>query len=419
MTADPRASVLECGTPVPLSIRTSHTQSGTGVPHSKTLTRQRQPHQCSDVVFPAVACLLVSLLIPWPAAAAPQTPADPASLWHTNLMVFHKPDGAVAPVKRKADWQRRRAEILRGMTDVMGPLPGPERWCPFDLRTQEKTNCGSYARLLISYASQTGSRTPAYLLIPNSAMDAKKKLPAILALHPTDMEYGHRVLVEQLRDSYRAYGHDLAERGYVVIAPAYPLMANYQPDLKALGYQSGTMKAIHDNIRALDLLETLPFVRKGRFGAIGHSLGGHNAIFTAVFDRRITVVVSSCGFDSFRDYYRGDPANWQPERGWCQTRYMPRLADYRGRLADIPFDFYELIAALAPRPVFVNAPVRDANFRCQSVDGILTAASAIYRLYHVPKVLQAAYPDCEHDFPPDVREAAYRFLDQHLGRKGK
>jgi pimeloyl-ACP methyl ester carboxylesterase len=174
------------------------------------------------------------------------------------------------------------------------------------------------------------------------------------------------------------------------------------------------MKAIHDNRRGLDLLESLPFVKKGGFGAIGHSLGGHNAIYTAVFDPRITVVVSSCGFDSFLDYYGGDPANWRPERGWCQTRYMPRLADYRGRLAEIPFDFHELLGALAPRPVFINAPRRDANFRWQSVDAVVQAASAVYRLYGVPQNLQVQHPDCEHDFPPDVREAAYRFLDQHL-----
>jgi dienelactone hydrolase len=362
----------------------------------------------------AVAVLLLTLLPLCRASAAPGTPTAPARLPHTNLLVFHKRDGAVAPVKSKSNWQSRRAEILRSMQEVMGPLPGWERWCPFDMRTEQKTNCGSYTRLLITYASEPGSRVPAYLLVPNEALDGKKKLPAILTLHPTDMQYGHRVLVEQLRGNYRAYGRDLAERGYVVIAPAYPLMADYQPNLKALGYKSGTMKAIRDNMRALDLLETLPFVRKGKYGAIGHSLGGHNAIYTAVFDPRIQVVVSSCGFDSFSDYHGGDPAKWQPERGWCQARYMPRLADYRGRLAEIPFDFPELIAALAPRPLFVNAPLRDANFRQPSVDAILTAAAAVYRLYHVPKVLQAAYPDCEHDFPPDVRDAAYRFLDQHL-----
>ena len=94
---------------------------------------------------------------------------------------------------------------------------------------------------------------------------------------------------------------ELAERGYVVLAPAYPLMAGYQPDLDRLGYRSGTMKAIWDNIRGLDLLESLPMVKKAEFGAVGHSLGGHNAIYTAVFDQRIKVVVSSCGFVQVSD----------------------------------------------------------------------------------------------------------------------
>lgn len=360
-----------------------------------------------------VTWLLLILLVPFRSPAASDLPSAPSRLPSTNLLVFHNRTGAVVPVKSKANWQQRRAEILRGMESVMGPLPGKAKRCPLDLRVEQETDCGSYVRRSITYAAEPDSRVPAYLLIPREALRSKKKWPAVLALHPTDMEYGPRVLVEQLRANYRAYGRDLVERGYVVLAPAYPLMAQYQPDLKALGYQSGTMKAIWDNIRGLDMLEALPFVRKGKFAAIGHSLGGHNAIYTAVFEPRIQVVISSCGFDSYGDYFGGDPANWQPGRGWCQPRYMPRLADYRGRLAEIPFDFPELIAALAPRPVFVNAPLRDANFRWQSVDNVLRAASAIYRLYGVPQNLQAEHPDCEHDFPAAVRENAYRFLDNH------
>ena len=107
------------------------------------------------------------------------------------------------------------------------------------------------------------------------------------------------------------------------------MLAKYQPDLKALGFTSGTMKAIWDNIRGLDLLETLPFVKKEvGFAAIGHSLGGHNALYTAVFEPRLSVVVSSCGFDSFLDYYGGKPAVWTAGKGWCQERYMPRLLAY-------------------------------------------------------------------------------------------
>ncbi len=361
-----------------------------------------------------IACLLLIFLAPWRGLAAADLPATLSRLPRTNLLVFHDRTGATQIVKSRSDWQQRRAEIVRGMTAVMGALPGPEKRCPLDVQIEQETNCGSYVRRSINYAAEPGSRVPAYLLIPKDALRGGKKFPAMLALHPTDMQYGHRVVAEELRANYRAYGHDLAGRGYVVLAPAYPLLAGYQPDLKALGYQSGTMKAIWDNIRGLDLLESLGFVRKGKLGAIGHSLGGHNAIYTAVLDPRIRVVVSSCGFDAFVDYYNGAPANWQPERGWCQTRYMPRLADYRGRLEDIPFDFPELIAALAPRPVFVNAPLHDENFRWQSVDQIVSAASAIYRLYGVPRNLRVEHPNCEHDFPAEVREAAYRFLDQHL-----
>ena len=101
-------------------------------------------------------------------------------------------------------------------------------------------------------------------------------------------------------------------------------LADYQPDLRKLGYESGTMKAIWDNIRALDLLDSLPQVRRGQYAAIGHSLGGHNAIYTAVHDKRIGVVVSSCGFDSFLDYYGGNI------KGWVQERYIMRMGHYVG-----------------------------------------------------------------------------------------
>ncbi len=344
-----------------------------------------------------------------------QANASEERLPRTNLLVFHDKRGEVRPVKSKTDWQKRRAEILRGMQEIMGPLPGKAKRCPLDLHVEEEMDCGSYVRRSITYASEPGARVPAYLLVPKSALASRRKTPAVLCLHPTDARNGYRTVVEELPGKgYSPYARDLAERGFVTLAPAYPLLADYEPDLKALGYASGTMKAIWDNIRGLDLLGSLPFVKRGKYGAIGHSLGGHNAIYTAVFDERIKVVVSSSGFDSFLDYYGGNPANWQPERGWCQTRYMPRLLEYRGRLADIPFDFHELLGALAPRAVFVNAPLGDANFQWQSVDGIVEAAAPVFELYRARHNLRIEHPDCPHAFPEKVREQAYTFLAEQL-----
>jgi pimeloyl-ACP methyl ester carboxylesterase len=157
-------------------------------------------------------------------------------------------------------------------------------------------------------------------------------------------------------------------------------------------------------------------VKRGRYGVIGHSLGGHNAIYTAVFEPRLKALVSSCGFDSFFDYYGGKPEVWQRERGWCQTRYMLKLLEYRGRLADIPFDFHELIGALAPRPVFVNAPLRDENFQWRSVDEIVKAARPVYALYGARQNLRVEHPDCAHDFPEAARARACDFLAEALAR---
>src|SRR6185436_10126200 len=195
------------------------------------------------------------------------------TLSRTNLLQWQDKKGKIRTVHTTSDWRRRKNSILAAMQEVMGPLPGREKRCPLDVQIEEEVDCGSYLRRFITYASEPGSRVPAYLLIPKSVLEKKKRAPAILCLHQTHPA-GQKVVVGLGNSPNDEYGVELVKAGYVCIAPAYPLLANYAPDLKTLGYSSGTMKAIWDNIRALDLLESLPFVKKAKFGAIGHSLGG-------------------------------------------------------------------------------------------------------------------------------------------------
>lgn len=342
-------------------------------------------------------------------AAAERLPRD-------NLLVAHDAHGAVTPVVSAADWERRRSEIVQGMEAVMGPLPRPVERGPLDVRIVEEVECGSYVRRKLTYLSERGNRVPAYLCIPKSVLLAANGLqaPGVLCLHPTDNRVGAGVAVGLGPLPNRAYASELAERGFVAVAPGYPHLADYAPDLNGLGYASGTLKAVWDNIRALDLLESLPYVKPGRFGAVGHSLGGHNAVYTAVFEPRLVAVVSSCGLDSYLDYYGGRADVWLPGKGWCQDRYMPRLASYAGRLEAIPFDFHELIGALAPRPVFISAPRGDANFQWQSVDRVVAAARPVYRLHKAENRLQVEHPECDHDFPDAMRERAYRLFESVL-----
>jgi dienelactone hydrolase len=210
------------------------------------------------------------------------------------------------------------------------------------------------------------------------------------------------------------YAHELAERGYVCLAPDYPSFGEYEYDFTRsdLPYRSGSMKAIWNNIRAIDLLETLPEVDISRIGAIGHSLGGHNALFTAVFDLRLRAVVASCGFTAFHDYDGGKLA------GWTSNRYMPAIRDvYASDPDQMPFDFHEVVAAIAPRSLFVNAPLHDANFDVSGVRRVIDSASKVYDFLDAGGRLRVETPDAQHDFVDAVRLQAYEWLDKTAFKK--
>jgi dienelactone hydrolase len=302
----------------------------------------------------------------------------------------------------------------------MGPLPGPDKRVPLDVRMEEEKDFGAYVRRRISYQSEPGSRVPAFLFLPKALTqgDTTTVRSGVLCLMGTS---GHRHEDSPGFTGNAGNRNDaevLATRGFVAISTPYPglgfgarsgLGIAYDPDLAALGYVSGTMKAIWDNIRALDVLASLPYVKRGGFATIGHSLGGHNSIYTAVFDERIRVVVASSGFDSYLEY---GATPWEPGKGWAQPRYMPRMMDYPRH--EIPFDFHELIGTLAPRAFFANAPVNDTNFKWRSAARIVGSALSIYRLYGVPELVRVVHPDVAHEFPPEIREQAYAWIEKYL-----
>jgi hypothetical protein len=84
----------------------------------------------------------------------------------------------------------------------------------------------------------------------------------------------------------------------------------------------------------------------------------------------------------------------------------------------MPFDFPEAIAALAPRGFFTSSPLHDDNFSAQAVAAAEPGIRKIYGLLDADERLVVRQPDCDHDFPPDVREEAYAFLDREVAGAG-
>ena len=326
----------------------------------------------------------------------------------TNLLVWKDRAGKNHPVKTSADWAHRRAQILASMQEVMGRLPGDREKVRLEVKYGETVRTAKYVRKKLTFAVASDDRVPAWLLVP---VGLKGKAPAVLCLHQTVAIGKDEPAGLGKRDELR-YAVHLAERGYVTLAPDYPSFGEYKYDFSKSKFASGSMKAIWNNRRAIDLLVSLPEVDAKRIGCIGHSLGGHNSMFTAVFDTRIKATVSNCGFTSFPRYYGGKL------KGWTSDRYMPRIASVYGNKPEkVPFDFPEVVAAIAPRAFLASSPLHDHNFEVSGVKDCIAAARPVYELLGAKEKLQANYPDCKHEFPADVRKVAYDFLDRWLEGK--
>jgi len=331
-----------------------------------------------------------------------------------DLLTYTDHIGNPVPVTNLKEWNRKREEILNNMQIVMGTLPRSQKRRIHVVYT-DTTEYEDYTRYSIHFEVAPQENVFAYLYRPKGA---SKISPAILALHGTGND-GKMIIDGMTNIKNRAYAKELAERGYVVIAPDYPSMGelkNY--DFSQDRYDSGTMKGIFNHISCIDLLQTLPYVDKKRIGVIGHSLGGHNALFVAAFDPRIQVVVSSCGW-TLLDYYNAGENVTTLHGGrlgpWAQERYMPLIQDkYHLDAAKIPFDFDEIIAAIAPRPFFSNSPVYDLNFSVEGVRKGISHVREVYRFMNEENQIEVVYPAVGHDFPADVREQAYHFIDHYL-----
>ena len=85
------------------------------------------------------------LLLASPAWIAVATPAM-AQGPHQRLMHYVDEAGREQSVRSVDDWQRRRAQVLQGMQEVMGPLPAEMPATAWMLRLRRRSTCRCWNR---------------------------------------------------------------------------------------------------------------------------------------------------------------------------------------------------------------------------------------------------------------------------------
>jgi dienelactone hydrolase len=269
---------------------------------------------------------------------------------------------------------------------------------------------------------EQGERIDAWLLRPRADPPAGG-WPAILALHQHKGQFylGKSEPAGLSADTGQHYGLELCRRGYVVLCPDHLCFEDRRPPeyvrvesgfLNDQGYERFEFKRrllegsclqtkyLHDMVCALDLLAELPDVDGARLGAIGHSLGGQEALWLAWYDRRVRAAVSSCGFGLIRTIIRdGITHNY--------AMYVPGLLEIG--------DTDALLAEIAPRAFMLTAGEQDAIFPIDGVRELAAAAEAAYAERGVSERFRALIFPSGHSFPDQVKAEAYAFLDRWLG----
>lgn len=339
-------------------------------------------------------------------------------------------DGRLRPLRSVAQWEERRTQLLRNAAVLFGTAPDATGPVPVEPERSEEVEPG-LLRQRMTFWPEPDEPVRAFVLRPAVV----ERRPAVLCLHQT-VACGAEEPAGLAGDPDLHYALHLARRGFVTLSydalcfgdrrsPGAGFYGDAIPFYRRHPTWSLFGKMAFDAARAVDALQVMPEVDASRIGCMGHSLGGHSALISAAFDQRIRAVVSNCGFVP----WMAEVAIGRLFAYYRANALLPRLAFFDGPGSrELPVDYHELLALVAPRPFLVIAPPDDSNWQngrdgdmAITHDILLQAmreAEELYRFLGAEAHARVMAPPCGHAFPAASREAAFAFLVGHLGPVG-
>ena len=311
--------------------------------------------------------------------------------------VFKMQDGT--PVRTRRDWiEKRRPELLRLFAEEeYGTSPeGPADGMHFKvLRTTDSLYGGRVKakEVIVYFAADEKNYMKLIEFLP---ADAKGPVPVFLGMnfkgnHTLTGEDWVSLPSKKELSSYSIY--DFCERGFrasdsgktgrwdveKLTSAGFGLVSYYYCDVTP-DFDGGLGRGVHRYFsdgdytwkaigawawslsRALDYLETDADVDASKVAVFGHSRLGKAALWAGAQDERFAMVIANeagCGGDALFKRVYGETAeiiNVHFPYWFCDNFWK-----YNGNEAAMPFDQHELLALIAPRPLYVASAEDDQH----------------------------------------------------------
>jgi dienelactone hydrolase len=311
----------------------------------------------------------------------------------------------LADIKSWDDWLSRRELYRQQLREMLGLDPLPER-TPLQAAVTGKVEHPQFTVEKVQFQSRPHLYVTANLYVPKKLSGPA---PAVLYLcgHSQAMKdgvsYGNKT-------KYQHHGAWFARNGYMCLVIDTLQLGEiegihhgtYRENRwwwNARGYTPAGVET-WNAIRALDYLQTRPEVDAERLGVTGRSGGGAYSWFLTALDDRIKVAVPVAGITNLKNHVVDGCVE-----GHCDCMYP--VNDYR-------WDYAQVAALAAPRPLLIANTDQDRIF---PLEGVMDVYKQVRRLYELAGKLdqlglQIAFGP--HDDTQVLQVHAFQWFNHHF-----
>jgi dienelactone hydrolase len=351
------------------------------------------------------ASVLVAMLLNAAAGQPPRWRVDGELGSYFAAETARLKDRSLAGIDSLERWNAERPERQRQLFEMLGLQPQPEKTPLHPTITGEVQGDG-FRVANIHFQSRPGLYVTGNLYLPD---DDAKSHPAVLyvcghgGVKKDGVSYGNKV-------HYQHHGAWFARNGYVCLTIDTLQLGEiegihhgtYSHDRwwwASRGYTPAGVEA-WNCIRAIDYLCSREDVDPERLGVSGRSGGGAYSWWLATTDPRVKVAVPVAGITDLDDHVvRGCV------EGHCDCMYM---------LNTYGWDYYDVAAMVAPRPLLISNTDQDGIFPLRGVVETYNRTAKIYDLFGKRDNIALNITAGPHKDTQELRVHAFRWFNHHL-----